>query len=58
MKYEKGKRYLVRKPYRIDRSLIEVECLEVSPSGRVKLKFPGGVSWEEPDDYEIVEELP
>jgi len=63
---KKNKRYLVIDKdsisytiYGNKSNLIEVKCLEISPEGRVKLRFQSGhESWVDQNSYSIIEELP
>lgn len=63
---KKNKRYIVIDKesisytlYNDNADLIEVKCLEISPKGRVKLRFQSEhEEWVDPNNYKIIEELP
>lgn len=41
-----------------EKDLIEIEVLEISPKGMVKIKHLSGcIIWEKPSKYEVIEEL-
>lgn len=54
-----GKRCLIKNANSLFGDATEVTVLEVSPKGRVKMRFGSGVEcWEKSDEYTLVEILP